>query len=296
LTGEEVDNLNQLRPKLMWSIIKILSEIDGEKLRDERGKENKDEEEGTGSDKEGKKKGEKLPKQEAKVKRKREATETCPVCELMGNGSDILEDEVGKVIELYKNQQPIEMKNESWIEEIVKQGAEIADFSLAVRTDNLPQKPNSKAEEIDKVLQEVGEGIMDIFAVSSVAAATFIRGESMAPKLTAMVILSGKAVWEIESKRRENLYGRAGAAIVKGKRTLTDLTFDSNTAYKNTNMSYSFYNNTNAANRNKKYRYGEDEAFANCGFASAPAGRSNWLSRFGRGNGGLYSAVDYNWV
>jgi hypothetical protein len=298
LVDEDVENLTQLRPKLLWSIVKILSEMDEDRVKD-MGKEEEQEEEEEEKDKGPKKKEGSL--QLAKTKRKREVPEPCAACELVRDGCDTMRVEVEKVLELYKNQQPIETRNHKWIEGVVRQGADLADFSSSVRVDNLPQKLNQKTEEIDKVLREIGEGIMDVFAASSVAAATFLQGEPPAEKLTAVVILSGKAVWDIESKRRENLYGRAGAAAIKGRRTLTDVTFDANTAYKNTNLSYSAFNNTNTGTRlsfgpqfkKKNFRYTEDEGSANAvfnkplgGFAGRSNGFGNAGGAFGSSNGG----------
>jgi hypothetical protein len=214
LIAEELDNLNQLKPRLFWSMVKILSEVDTERLKEGLGEEEDKEEEEGG--KEGKimEKGRIFPIMK-KTKNRREVKEPCAACELMRSGCDKMEVEVERVIDLFKNQQPIDTRNQRWIEEIVKQGHDLADFSSPVRTDNLPQKLNPKTEKTDEMLSEVGEPI--------------------AGKIAALVILSGKTVWEIENKRRENLYGNAAAAMVKGMRTLTDPRIDSNTAYKNAN-------------------------------------------------------------
>jgi hypothetical protein len=291
LTNEDLDNLNQLKPKLFWSMVKILSEVNPEKI------------EGKGTEDLGKEAEPLLMAKKTKTGRNRE--EPCPVCEVMKEGNAKMEREVDKVLKAFKDQQAIDTKNHGWIEDIVREAASLGDFSSSARTDNLTQRPNQKAEEIETMLQGISENVLDIFAVSSVAAATLLEGEPIADKVTAMVILSGKAMWDIDNKRRENLYGRAGATGVKGRRTLTEPTFDSNAAYRNKNFNSSFYNygdkGTQFGKGSKRARQMEEEgsaaASSSSGWASGFAGRgggfygtgnsdnnSNWRSGFGKNN------------
>ena len=290
LNGEDVNNINSLKSKLLWSMIKILSEVKNEDApREEAGehaKEDVDED-----------------KPLAKTKSRREVSEPCPVCQLARSGVRTMINEVDEVLGLFGREQPITLKNKQWVENVVREGSALGDFQVPLRKDQV-LKPNDKTEATDKALEELDQNVLDIFAAATVTAGAVADGEPFAEKLAAVLWLTGRAVWENESKRREVLYGKAGVAAVKGRRSLTDTdTFDATAAYRSTNTSYfsGAYQNPFQTNRpqfpKKKPRLMDNGGSSSSGFgvgvgasgASGGGGSANWFGGgggFGAGSGG----------